>query len=67
MLYDIIEIMNQDEIKQKAAELNEIMKNYRGQLNELERQLFDAISEYQKALEQERIKEIRDKLSTHEQ
>ncbi len=59
--------MNQDEIKQKAAELNEIMKNYRGQLNELERQLFDAISEYQKALEQERIKEIRDKLSTHEQ
>ncbi len=59
--------MNQDEIKQKAAELNEIMKNYRGQLSELERQLFDAVSEYQKALEQERIKEIRDKLLTHEQ
>ena len=59
--------MNQDEIKQKAVELNEIMKNYKGQLNELERQLFDAVSEYQKALEQERLKEIRDKLSTHEQ
>ena len=62
--YDIIKIMDKDEIQQKATELNEIMKNYKGRLSELERQLFDAITEYQKALEQERIKEIKDKLVT---
>ena len=55
--------MNKQEIEQKVKELQSIMSEYKQHLNSLEKELYRAISEYQKALEEEKVKEIRDGLS----
>jgi len=54
--------MNSEEIQKKANELKEIMANYKHELGSLEKELYRAISDYQKALEEEKLKEIRDSL-----
>lgn len=55
--------MNSQEIQQKAKELQSIMTQYKHELGSLEKELFKAISDYQKALEEEKLKEIRDNLN----
>jgi hypothetical protein len=54
--------MNQSEIQKKAAELKKIMSEYKRGLSALEKELYRAISAYQKALEEERLKQIRSTL-----
>lgn len=55
--------MGNQEIQQKVKELQAIMANYKHELGSLEKELYRAISEYQKVLEEEKLKEIRDSLS----
>jgi regulator of replication initiation timing len=55
--------MNSQEIQQKVVELKSIMTQYKQELGGLERELYRAISEYQKALEDEKLKEIRQSLN----
>ena len=55
--------MDNQQIQQKVAELKSIMAQYKLGLGSLERELYRAISEYQKALEQEKLKELRQNLS----
>lgn len=54
--------MNKQEIQKKVAELKTIMSQYKKEFDILEKELYYAISDYQKALEEEKIKEIKDKL-----
>lgn len=56
--------MDKKEIQNKITELNNILSTYRGELSGLEKELFQAISEYQKALEKEKIKEIKQSPNT---
>ncbi len=51
--------MDGKEIQQKVAELQSIMSQYKHELGSLEKELYRAISDYQKALEEEKLKEIR--------
>ena len=51
--------MDRQEIQKKIRELRAIMSQYKQELGGLEKELFRAISDYQKALEEEKIKEIR--------
>jgi hypothetical protein len=55
--------MTSQDIQQKVAELRSIMSQYKHELGGLEKELYRAISDYQKALEEEKLKEIRDSLS----
>jgi hypothetical protein len=52
-----------NDIKQKAKELETIMAEYKGTLSNLEKELFQALSDYQKALDQEKIKELKEQLT----
>ena len=54
--------MNSHEIQQKVSELKLIMNQYKHKLGSLEKELYRAISDYQKALEEEKLKEIRSSL-----
>ena len=58
--------MDKSEIKNKAAELKDILSKYKSELNQLEKQLFDTISEYQKAADKEKAKELRESSMKHE-
>ncbi len=58
--------MDKKEIQNKATELKTILSKYKSELSELEKQLFDTISEYQKKVDEERIKELRESLAKHE-
>ena len=51
--------MDQPIIQQKAKELQAVMSEYKHGLGILEKELYRAISDYQKALEEEKLKEIR--------
>lgn len=55
--------MDGQQIQQKVTELKSIMTQYKHELGGLERELYRAISEYQKALEEEKLKELRQSLS----
>ena len=55
--------MSKEEIQQKIKELELIMSQYKNELGSLEKELFQALSDYQKALEEEKLKEIRQSLS----
>lgn len=50
-------------IQQKIKELELIMSQYKNNLGGLEKELFQAISDYQKALKDEKIKEIKQNLN----
>ncbi len=54
--------MNSQEIQQKIAELQSIMSQYKHRLGRLEKELYQAILDYQQALEEEKLKEIRSSL-----
>ncbi len=58
--------MDKTEIQKKAGELQNILLKYRGQLSLLEKQLSNAISEYQKAIDEQKVKELRESLIKHE-
>lgn len=55
--------MNKQDIQQKVKELHEIMKEYAVEMNGLEKELFQAVSDYQKALEEEKIKQIKTRIN----
>jgi len=55
--------MNSQEIQQKAKELQFIMSQYKHDLGAIEKELYRAISDYQKALEEEKLKELRSNLT----
>jgi hypothetical protein len=55
--------MTKEEIQQKVKELQLVMSKYKNNLGTLEKELFQAISDYQKALDQEKIKEIKQSLN----
>ena len=55
--------MDGQEIKKKVAELQSIMSQYKHELGSLEKELYRAISDYQNALEEEKLKEIRASLT----
>ena len=54
--------MDKDEIQQKTAELQQIILEYKNELGVAERELSQAILNYQKALEDEKISEIKKSL-----
>lgn len=58
--------MDKTEIQKRATELKNILSKYRSELGKLEKQLFMVISEYQKAADEERIKELTASLMKHE-
>ena len=51
--------MNKRIIQQKVTDLHAIMNKYKHELGGLEKELFMAISDYQKSLEEEKIKELK--------
>lgn len=55
--------MTKEEIQQKIKELELIMSEYKNDLSALEKELFQAISDYRKALDQEKIKQIKQSLN----
>lgn len=55
--------MDSQEIAKKVTQLQSIMSRYKHDLGILKKELNQAISEYQKALEEEKLKEIRQNLS----
>lgn len=58
--------MDKNEIQNKATELKNILSKYKSELTQLEKQLFVTISEYQKAMDKERIRELKESLGKHE-
>ena len=54
--------MNSQEIQQKIAELEAIMSKYRLTLSRFEKELSSAILDYHRALEEEKLKEIKARL-----
>ncbi|MEK7125583.1 MAG: hypothetical protein AAB880_01580 [Patescibacteria group bacterium] len=56
--------MGKQEIK--TTELKAILSKYKSELNQLEKQLFDTIREYQKTVDEERSKELSESLMKHE-
>lgn len=57
--------MDKQEIQNKAVELKDILLKYKSELSQLDKQLFDTISEYTKALSEERVKEIMESLKNN--
>jgi len=55
--------MDKEEIQKKVLELQKVMLNFKKGMREQEKELFRAISDYQKALEEEKLKEIRESLT----
>jgi len=53
-----------EEIKQKVDELAAIMSNYHGQLGQFEHELSQALRDYQKALDEEKLKELRENIAS---
>jgi hypothetical protein len=53
-----------EEIKQKVEELAAIMSSYHGQLGQFEHELSQALHDYQKALDEEKLKEVRDSIAS---
>lgn len=53
-----------EEIKQKVDELAAIMANYQGQLGQFEHELYQALHDYQKALDEEKLKEVRENIAS---
>lgn len=51
--------MSQTDIVSKAAELEEVLTKYKGDLGALEKELLAVVAEYKKALEAEKIKQIK--------
>ncbi len=51
--------MDKQEIQRKAGELQAILVQYKSGLSVLEKELLKAISDYQDALKEEKLKEIR--------
>lgn len=62
--YDQISNMDREEIQKKVAELTKIMGQYTQDLGSLEKELYQAISDYQNALEEERLQELSQGIST---
>jgi sugar-specific transcriptional regulator TrmB len=58
--------MDKTEIQKKSLELKDVLSKYQSELSQLEKELFNAISEYQKMVDEERIKELRESLTKHE-
>lgn len=58
--------MDKTEIQNKAEELKNILTKYKRELSQLETELFITISKYQKAVDEERIKELKESLERHE-
>lgn len=54
--------MSKDEIEQKMKELQSVLSQYKDELGVLETELFSVVSDYQKALEEEKVKEIKQTL-----
>lgn len=54
---------NSQEIKQKISELQAILSQYKNKLGSLEKELNQVISEYRKALEKEKINELKKELN----
>ncbi|MDB5259349.1 MAG: hypothetical protein JWO73_557 [Candidatus Taylorbacteria bacterium] len=54
--------MDSKEIRTKAEELKSILSASRGELSILEKELLNAVGEYQKALNEEKIREIKQTL-----
>ena len=54
--------MDKKEIQNKATELKNILSKYKSELNQLEKELFATISKYQKRVDEERIKELKESL-----
>ena len=52
--------MDKQEIQRKAAELQKVFSEYKGNLNLLEKELLKAIAAYHDALKEEKLKEIRE-------
>lgn len=57
--------MDNQEIQNKATKLKNILSEYKSGLRQLDKQLFDTISEYTKALSEERVKEIMESLKNN--
>lgn len=55
--------MDQHEIQKKVKELQAIMAEHKQGLGSLEKELYNAISDYQNALEEEKLREIRTNLN----
>jgi len=55
--------MDKRQIQEKIDELKSIMSQHKNELGKLEKEFFDVIGEYQKALEKEKIKEIKRNLN----
>jgi hypothetical protein len=55
--------MRAQDIQRKVAELKTILTHYKRELGGLEKELYRAISDYQKALEREKLKEIKESIS----
>jgi len=58
--------MNQQEIQEKNEKLKNILLKYKEELERLRRELFNIINEYQKTIDNERIKELKEDLMRHE-
>jgi len=54
--------MDKAEIRSKTVELQKVLLKYREQLTQYEKELFEVISRYQKAVDDEKIKELRESL-----
>jgi len=54
--------MDKQQIEQKVNELQVIMSEYKGDFSKLEKELFLIISDYQKALDEEKLKQVRGQL-----
>jgi hypothetical protein len=54
---------NSDEIKQKITELQAILSQYKNKFGSLENELNQVISEYRKALEKQKISDLKKKLN----
>ena len=52
--------MDKDTVQKKAEELRVILSQYEKELGVLEENLYQAVSDYQGALSQEKIKEIKE-------
>ncbi|KKT06837.1 MAG: hypothetical protein UV78_C0008G0008 [Parcubacteria group bacterium GW2011_GWA2_43_17] len=57
--------MDEAEIIKKVEELKSILSKHKNKLGSLEKKLYQAISDYQKTLDEERLKDIRKQLSKY--
>ncbi|MDR3643401.1 MAG: hypothetical protein P4L74_07320 [Candidatus Doudnabacteria bacterium] len=55
--------MDAKNIEKKVKELQTVMAGYKHELSSLEKTLYRSISDYQKAIDEEKLKDIRSSLS----